>query len=66
MLGLIGTGVSGVFLYIIGIVNLVILVGIIRVFRSMRDGQYDEVALERQLNNRGFMNRILGGATSSP
>jgi high-affinity nickel-transport protein len=63
VLGLIGTGVSGVFLYIIGIINLVILVGIIRVFRAMRDGQYDEAALESQLNNRGFMNRILGGAT---
>lgn len=65
VLGLIGTGVSGVFLYIIGIINLVILVGIIRVFRAMRDGQYDQAALEHQLNNRGFMNRILGGATKA-
>jgi nickel/cobalt transporter (NiCoT) family protein len=65
VLGLIGTGVSGVFLYIIGIINLVILVGIIRVFRAMRDGQYDEAAMESQLNNRGFMNRILGGATKA-
>jgi len=55
--------VSGVFLYIIGIINLFVLVGIIKVFRSMRDGAYDEAALEEQLNNRGFMNRILGGAT---
>jgi high-affinity nickel-transport protein len=61
--GLIGTSVSGVFLYIIGIINLFVLVGIIKVFRSMRDGAYDEAALEEQLNNRGFMNRILGGAT---
>ena len=65
VLGLIGTGVSGVFLYIIGIINLVILVEIIRVFRAMRDGQYDEAAMESQLNNRGFMNRILGGATKA-
>jgi high-affinity nickel-transport protein len=61
--GIIGTSVSGVFLYIIGILNLVVLVGIVRVFREMRRGTYDEAALEEQLNNRGFMNRILGGAT---
>jgi high-affinity nickel-transport protein len=61
--GLIGTGVSGVFLYIIGIINLVVLVGIVRVFREMRSGHFDEAQLEEHLNNRGFMNRILGGAT---
>jgi high-affinity nickel-transport protein len=61
--GLIGTTVSGVFLYIIGIINLVVLLGIIKVFRQMRHGAYDEKSLEEQLNKRGFMNRILGGAT---
>ena len=64
-LGLIGTSVSGVFLYIIGILNLVVLVGIVKVFRAMRQGAYDEAALEDQLNNRGFMYRILGGATKA-
>jgi nickel/cobalt transporter (NiCoT) family protein len=63
--GLIGTSVSGVFLYLIGILNLVVLVGIVRVFREMRQGRYDEDELESQLNSRGFMNRILGGATRS-
>jgi nickel/cobalt transporter (NiCoT) family protein len=63
--GLIGTSVSGVFLYLIGILNLVVLVGIVRVFRQMRQGVYDEDELETQLNSRGFMNRILGGATRS-
>jgi high-affinity nickel-transport protein len=61
--GLIGTTVSGVFLYLIGIINLLILIGIIKVFRRMRRGDYDEAALEDQLNNRGLMNRILSGAT---
>ncbi len=65
VLGLVGTSVSGVFLYIIGIINLVILVGIVRVFRAMRHGEYDEAALEEQLNNRGFMNRILSGVTKT-
>ncbi|MFG1797714.1 HoxN/HupN/NixA family nickel/cobalt transporter [Nocardia sp. NPDC049149] len=58
--GLIGTTVSGTFLYIIAIINIVILVGILRVFRDMRSGHYDEAALEEQLNNRGFMNRFFG------
>ncbi len=63
--GLIGTAVSGTFLYVIGILNLVVLVGIIKVFRQMRRGGFDEAALEEQLNNRGLMNRILGGATKA-
>jgi high-affinity nickel-transport protein len=58
--GLIGTVVSGGFLYLLGIINLVILVGIVKVFREMRHGRYDEAALEDHLNNRGFMNRFLG------
>jgi len=61
--GLIGTAVSGTFLYLIAALNLAVLVGILRVFRQMRTGAYDEAALEHQLNNRGLMNRILGGAT---
>ncbi|WP_406036350.1 HoxN/HupN/NixA family nickel/cobalt transporter [Micromonospora sp. NBC_00898] len=60
---LIGTTVSGVFLYLIGIINLVVLAGIVRVFRRMRHGHFDEAELEEQLNNRGFLNRILTSAT---
>lgn len=61
--GLIGTTVSGVFLLILGILNLAVLVGIVKVFRRMRHGDYDEAVLEHQLNNRGLLNRILGKAT---
>ena len=53
------------FLWILGILNLVVLIGIIKVFRDMRSGRYDEEALEEQLNKRGFMNRFLGGLTKS-
>ena len=60
--GLVGTLVSGAFLYLLGIINLVILVGIVKVFRNMRRGEFDEQSLEEQLNKRGFMNRILGPA----
>ncbi|GHH56308.1 high-affinity nickel-transport protein [Streptomyces umbrinus] len=63
--GLIGTTVSGVFLYVIAAVNLVVLAGIWKVFRRMRHGHFDEAALEDQLNNRGFMNRLLGRVTKS-
>jgi nickel/cobalt transporter (NiCoT) family protein len=63
--GVIGASVSGVFLWVLGILNLVVLVGIISVFRRMRRGEYDEQALEDQLNKRGFMNRFLGGLTKS-
>ncbi|WP_031092612.1 MULTISPECIES: HoxN/HupN/NixA family nickel/cobalt transporter [unclassified Streptomyces] len=63
--GLIGTTVSGTFLYLIAGINLVILAGIWKVFRRMRSGHYDEAALEAQLDNRGFMNRLLGRVTGS-
>ncbi|KMO83738.1 High-affinity nickel transport protein [Mycolicibacterium chlorophenolicum] len=63
--GMIGPSVSGVFLWIIGILNLVALLGIIKVFRELRQGRYDEDALEKHLNSRGFMNRFLGGLTKS-
>jgi high-affinity nickel-transport protein len=63
--GVVGIAVSGTFLYLIGIINLVILIGIVKVFRRMRQGAYDEKSLEEQLNNRGFMNKILSGATKT-
>jgi nickel/cobalt transporter (NiCoT) family protein len=56
----IGTSVSGGFLYLIAVLNVVILVGIIKVFREMRSGQYSDSELEEQLAKRGLMNRILG------
>jgi len=61
--GLIGPGVSGFFLVLIGLLNLVVLVGIVRVFRRMRQGEYDEAQLDRQLDARGFMTRLYGRAT---
>jgi high-affinity nickel-transport protein len=63
--GIIGASVSGVFLWVLGMLNLVVLIGIIDVFRRMRNGQFDEQELEDHLNKRGFMNRFLGGLTKS-
>jgi len=59
----VGASVSGLFLWVLGILNLVVLVGLVRVFRRMRHGEYDEQELEDQLAKRGFMNRFLGGLT---
>jgi nickel/cobalt transporter (NiCoT) family protein len=59
--GVIGTTVSGTFLYLIALLNLVVLLSIIKVFREMRQGRYSDEELERQLDSRGLMNRIFGG-----
>jgi nickel/cobalt transporter (NiCoT) family protein len=58
--GVFGTVVSASFLFLIGLLNLVVLGGIIRVWLSMRRGQYNEAELERQLDNRGFFYRFFG------
>ncbi|WP_248844934.1 HoxN/HupN/NixA family nickel/cobalt transporter [Streptomyces griseorubiginosus] len=65
VLGFLGTTISGTFLYLIAALNLVALVGILKVFRAMRAGSYDEKQLEEHLDSRGFMNRILGRLTKS-
>jgi high-affinity nickel-transport protein len=62
-LGLVGTLVAGSFLIVIGLMNLVAAVGIVRVFRRMRSGQFDEAELEHHLHNRGFLARLLGRVT---
>ncbi len=58
--GVLGTGISGGFLYLIAALNLVVLAGIVGVFRRLRAGELDEDELERQLDSRGLMNRVLG------
>ena len=63
--GVVGASVSGTFLCLLGVLNLVALLGIIRVFREMRAGHYDEHELEAHLDKRGFMYRLLGGLTKS-
>jgi len=62
--GMFGTLVSGVFLVLIGFVNLVVLIGIAKVFlRMRRERVVDEAALEKQLNQRGAFARLLGRTT---
>jgi high-affinity nickel-transport protein len=59
--GYVGASVSGTFLWIIGILNLLVLLDIVRIFRDMRRGSYDKEQLEQRLLDRGFMNRFFLG-----
>jgi high-affinity nickel-transport protein len=58
-LGVVGAGISGVFLYLIGVLNLVALLGIVRYCRRHRAGAADPAALERFLDRRGLVTRLL-------
>jgi high-affinity nickel-transport protein len=58
-LGVLGAGISGLFLYLIGILNLVALIGIVRHYRRTRAGQADPASLEEFLDRRGLYNRLL-------
>jgi high-affinity nickel-transport protein len=63
--GVIGASVSGLFLWVLGLLNLAALLGILKVLRSLRSGRFDEAELDAQLDKRGLMNRLLGGLTRS-
>ena len=59
--GVIGTTVSGGFLYLIAALNLMVLVGIMRMWRQAKAGTYKQEELDELLAQRGFMNRIFKG-----
>jgi len=59
--GVIGASVSGVFLWIIGILNLLVLLDIIKVWGQAKTGKHSHAHLEELLSQRGFMNRLFGG-----
>ncbi len=59
--GVIGASVSGTFLLLIGILNLVVLLDILKVWRQARTGQHSHVHLEELLARRGLLNRLFGG-----
>jgi high-affinity nickel-transport protein len=56
--GTVGASVSGVFLLLIGLLNLAVLLDIFGVFRAMRRGRYDEKRLEQRLLDQGVMSRL--------
>ncbi|WP_411682855.1 HoxN/HupN/NixA family nickel/cobalt transporter [Clostridium thailandense] len=57
---LIGTTVSGIFLVLIGVLNLYIWFDIYKIFIGTRRGEYHEENLDKLLLNRGFISRLLG------
>jgi nickel/cobalt transporter (NiCoT) family protein len=59
--GYIGGSVSGTFLWLIGLLNLAVLIDIVRLFFELREGSYDAHRLEQRLLDRGFMNRFFVG-----
>ena len=56
--GYVGASVSGTFLLLIGLLNLVVLLDILGVFRQMKRGAYNEQKLEEALQNQGLMSRF--------
>jgi nickel/cobalt transporter (NiCoT) family protein len=57
--GVVGTGVSAGFLFLIALLNLVVLLQLYRTFRQVRrGGRYVEEELDRFLSQRGFLGRI--------
>ena len=59
--GYVGTGVSGTFLWLIGILNLLVLLDVVRSVRELRSGALDEERLEQRLLERGLMSRLFIG-----
>lgn len=60
--GIIGASVSTIFLYLVGVLNLIILVGIIKVWRQAKSGKFSHEHLTQLLNERGLMKLIFRGA----
>jgi high-affinity nickel-transport protein len=57
--GVVSASASGLFLYLIGTLNLIALIGIARLYRQSRAGTADPAALEKFLDRRGLFNRLL-------
>ena len=57
----IGAGVSGTFLWIIGILNLLVLLDILKVWQLAKSGTHSHAHLETLLQKRGLLNRLFGG-----
>ena len=57
--GTVGTIISGCFLYLIGIINLVVMIDLFKAFKRAADGEeYDDLDVDRFLANRGLIGRF--------
>jgi high-affinity nickel-transport protein len=57
---LIGAGVSGTFLCVIGVLNLLVLLDIGRVWRGAKTHRHSHAHVDDLLARRGFLNRLFG------
>ncbi len=58
---IIGASVSGTFLWIIGILNLLVLLDILKIWKAAKSGTHSHAHLELLLQKRGLLNRLFGG-----
>jgi high-affinity nickel-transport protein len=58
---IIGAGVSGTFLWVIGILNVLVLLDILKVWKKARTSTHNHAHLDEVLQRRGLLRRILGG-----
>jgi nickel/cobalt transporter (NiCoT) family protein len=56
----IGAGVSGTFLWIIGVLNLLVLLDILKIWRTAKSGTHSHAHLDVLLQKRGLLNRLFG------
>jgi high-affinity nickel-transport protein len=63
--GVIGASISGIFLWLIAVLNLLVLLEILRIWRQMRRGDFQQGHLDDLLSQRGLTRRILGGRLQS-
>jgi nickel/cobalt transporter (NiCoT) family protein len=59
--GVIGASVSGVFLWLVGILNLLVLLDIFKIWRQAKKGAHSHTHLEALLARRGLLNRLFQG-----
>ena len=59
--GLIAASVAISFLLLVGVLNATVLTGMVKLWRRLGRGEVDQTAIDREMVNRGLMNRMLGG-----
>jgi len=58
--GTVGATISGTFLLVIAVLDFLILLGIIDVWKKTKTGGYNQQELDELMMQRGFINRVLG------
>jgi high-affinity nickel-transport protein len=58
--GVLGASISGTFLWVIGVLNLIVLMDILKIWRKAKAGVHSHAHLEELLMQRGLLNRLFG------